>query len=556
MARAAPRDIGNSVTWEELLHGRPRARLEGALPSYLARQRWFGGKARAVRRAAIRDAVAVRAGDEATRLAVVALSYRDGAEETYAIPLALAPGAAREGAGADDPALVTTLEVRRERVAVRGADLDPAFPRELLAAIREGRTLQGSGGELAAFSTAAFARHAEGAEELEPRPLGAEQSNTSFRFGDQLVLKLFRRSEPGQNPEVELGVFLTEVARFPSAPPVLGAIAYRPRGGEPLSIALLQAFVPNEGDAWGLALREVARFLERAGGAAERPPATGRPLLDVAEAPAPPSARERIGAFLDQAAQLGRRTAELHLALASRPDLPALRPEPFSAAAARSLGDELREHAREVFGLLRRRRAKLPRAVRAAADRVLASEEELIRRIAAGLDRPLESLRIRLHGDYHLGQVLHTGRDFVLIDFEGEPARSLARRRAKGSPLKDVAGMIRSFHYAAHAGLAAWRGAAPDRGGGADEAWGHYWYECVAAAFLRAYLDEARPGGFLPARREELADLLAVYLVDKAIYELAYELNNRPAWVGLPLEGIAGLLGAGARPAGAREVTT
>jgi 1,4-alpha-glucan branching enzyme len=544
MASASPRSRSatKAVTWDEVLRGRARARLEAGLPAYLSRQRWFGGKARRIRRADVRGAAPVRAEDPATRLTVVSLSYRDGAEELYAIPLVLGPAPRGEGTGSNDGALVATLEVGRQRVAVRAADADPAFARELLAAIREGRALPGRGGTLAASPTAAFDRHAAATEAIVPRPLGAEQSNTSFRFDDRLVVKLFRRTGAGRNPDVELGTFLTEAARFPNVPPVLGTVEFRPEDGEPVSLALLQAFVPNDGDAWTLALREVAGFLDRLPPGGDGVPPSGRPLLELAEEPAAAIARERIGPFLEQAALLGRRTAELHLALASRADLPALAPEPFTPEDARALSTELREHAREVLALLRRRRAKLAPAVRPLADRVLSAEDRFLRRIAEGLDGPLRSPRLRLHGDYHLGQVLHSGRDFVVIDFEGEPARPLAQRRAKGSPLKDVAGMIRSFHYAAHAGLEAHREGGATGGSSPGDGWAGFWYEHVAAAFLRAYLAAARGGGILPAERRELAGLLAAHLVDKALYELAYELNNRPDWVALPLEGLAGLL--------------
>jgi 1,4-alpha-glucan branching enzyme len=543
---------GKAVSWELLLGGPGCARLEAALPAYLARQRWFGGKAREVARAELRDAVAVRPGDAQTRIVIASLSYADGAAEAYALPLALSAAAPGEEVGAGG-ALVTALQVGRERLVVRAADADPAFASDLLAAIAEGRRLPGAGGELVASPTASFARLAAGARELAPRPLAGEQSNTSFRFGDRLVLKLFRRTEAGPNPDVELGAFLTDVARFPNAAPVLGAVEYRPRRGEPLSLAILQGWIENEGDAWKLALAETDRFFERlaeAGAEREPAPAAARGLLALAEEAPATLARERIGGYLDAAALLGRRTAELHLALASHPELPALRPEPFSADDARAVANDARTHARDGLALLRRRLAQLPAAARALAERVLAEEERLVEKVQAGSGRAVGSQRIRLHGDYHLGQVLYTGSDFVIIDFEGEPARSLAQRRAKGSPLKDVAGMIRSLHYAAHAGLTARRGAAEVRGDA--EGWARFWYEHVSAAFLRGYLGAARAGSFLPQRREELEELLALHLADKAMYELAYELNNRPDWVALPLQGLVELLGGGAPRASRR----
>ncbi|ABS27266.1 1,4-alpha-glucan branching protein GlgB [Anaeromyxobacter sp. Fw109-5] len=538
--------------WDELLHGPGRAGLEAALPPYLVGRRWFGGKARRIQRVELLDAAPVGPGPGASRLVFLRVSYGDSAPEVYSLPLAFAPGPwADRVHGAWPGSEVALLEAGGEQGVLYATDRDPAFSRALLDAIAHGRTLKGRGGEIVAWSTRAFARRSEGVEELVPTPLGGEQSNTSIRFGDRMILKLFRRTEAGPNPELEVGAYLTERAAFPNVPAVLGAVEYRPRGGEPHVLALLQAFVPNRGDAWEFTLAELSAFLDRAAGRAP-PAAPAAALVELAGVAPPPELRALAAPSLDAAALLGRRTAELHLALARGVDEEAFRPEPFSREDRRRLHDGARAQVRAALALLRRRRDVLPPEVRARAEAVLAREDELELGLRWVLDRPLTALRTRTHGDFHLGQVLRTGGDYVVIDFEGEPARPMAERRAKASPLRDVAGMVRSLHYAAHAGPAR-RAERPDAAPGEAahaQAWARVWYAWVAASFLRAYLDAARGARFLPAGGE-LRELLALYLTEKALYELAYELNNRPDWVRLPLEGIAELLGAA--EAGARE---
>jgi 1,4-alpha-glucan branching enzyme len=537
--RAPPAEIAPPGEWERVFSGAPLAALERALRSYLPSCRWFGGKARRIAGVGIRDAVPLAFAEGHSRLALLDVRYEVGAPELYALPLAFASGDRAAAVRAAHPgAEVAALETASGRGLLHAVDADPRFARAVLEAIAGSRRIPGAHGELVAWPTSLFASHARGAETLLPAPLRAEQSNTSIRFGDRLVLKLFRRTEPGPNPDLEIGAFLTEVARFPAAAPVLGGVEYRPRHGEPLSLAILQGFVRNDGDAWSFTLAEVGAGLDRllARGAAADPGLAHPPeLVALAGAPAPPAARALLGTYDGTAALLGRRTAELHLALASHPELDAFRPEPFTREDARALHDGARAHLEGVLALLRRRRRALAPDDRALALTALRGAGELVRRMAWLVEEPPSVDRTRIHGDYHLGQVLWTGSDFVVIDFEGEPARPLAERRAKASPLRDVAGLLRSLHYAAYQSLAA-RREAPER-------WARAWYLWSAAAFLRAYLETARGAPFLPASRAELRALLDLYLTEKAVYEIGYELNSRPDWVGLPLRGIVDLVG-------------
>jgi trehalose synthase-fused probable maltokinase len=391
-------------------------------------------------------------------------------------------------------------------------------------------------------------RRLRGTGPLDPVPLGAEQSNSSVLFGDRLILKVFRRVDRGPNPDVEIGRFLTESAGFEHVPAVAGTIEYRPRRGAPMSLAIVQQCVANEGDAWSFTLDAVDQYFERILVIpAERrtpPPVDGGGLLDMARREAPAEAQGPIGAYSQAAWLLGKRTAEMHLALAGESEDPAFAPEPFTPFYQRSLYQSMRTLTEKTFGLLRRSLKSLPEELRGEGERLAARQDEVLARFRGIVGRRVTALRTRVHGDYHLGQVLRSGADFVIIDFEGEPAVPLSTRRLKRSPLRDTAGMIRSFHYAAHHGLHSLeeRGASRREDRPALEPWAEHWYLWVSAAFLRGYLEAAAGAAFLPTEGDEVESLLTVYLLGKAIYELGYELNNRPQWVHLPLAGIRQLL--------------
>jgi maltose alpha-D-glucosyltransferase/alpha-amylase len=425
--------------------------------------------------------------------------------------------------------------------------LEPGFCAALLQLIAGGERLAGEIGAIQASPTSTFARLRGDDAVLQPKIVTAEQSNSSIIYGDRLIMKLFRRLEPGLNPDLEIGRFLTERCGFAHAPPAAGGLEYHAPQAEPSSLAFLQGFVPNQGDAWRYTLETLAQAcLAILRSPADSSPADtttpAEPLLaSIAHAP-PPAARAFVGGYLDSARLLGQRTAELHIALSSDAADPNFAPELFSAADQRAIYDSMRSRTDVAFTTLRQvlGGGSLPQPARAAAERVLGLETQVLDRYQALIDHPFSGLRSRIHGDYHLGQVLYTGADFLIIDFEGEPARPLSERRRKGSPLQDVAGMLRSFHYAPYAVLL---GQAPGVAFDASEIaklepWARLWHRWVSAAFLKAYLATAGAAPFLPSDRRELEQLLDAFLLDKALYELNYELNNRPVWAQIPVEGI------------------
>jgi maltose alpha-D-glucosyltransferase/alpha-amylase len=353
----------------------------------------------------------------------------------------------------------------------------------------------------------------------------------------------------GANVEVEMGRYLAEQRDFAHVARVAGTVEYHRRNEEPITIALLHTYVPNEGDAWGYTLDAVGDYLDDALGQLEEIEEIAPPtddVLELADHEVPPLVARLIGPYLESARLLGRRTAQMHVVLSRSEGDPAFDPEPFTDFHRRALFHAMDSAAKYALRALRGRLNDLPSDVQDHARYVLDRESD-VRGIARALrDTKIRALRIRCHGYYHLRQVLFTGNDFVIVDFEGEPRRRLSERRLKNSPLRDVATMLRSFHYVANTCLL---DRVPDIVVGHDElGWlqpaALFWQIWVSAVFLKAYLDVAREGGLLPESREELSLLLRAFLLDRSVSELGYELENRPDWLRVPLDGIVRLLKA------------
>jgi maltose alpha-D-glucosyltransferase/alpha-amylase len=541
-------------SWTETLEP-PAEQLSAVLPSFVATRRWFSSKSRHIRDIAVRDAVPVNVDGTQAFVSLLTLEYAQGDPETYVLPLTYASGE-RAGRLVEQNATAIVARVRAasgEEGLIYDAMYDPAFGRGLPAVIGRRRRLRGAQGELVAAPTRQYRSVVAGSEPVDPVLLRAEQSNSSLRYGNFAILKVFRRVESGPSLDLEMGQALVR-AGFRHAPVVAGSLEYRPSDterGEPerYCIAVLQNFVPNEGDAWQFTLGALGPYFERAQAARERPDralAPKRSLLALAQDEVPQPALELIGPYLESARLLGRRTAEMHLKLAGIRDRDDFSPEPISSHYQQALFHSLVSHVRGTLRLLRQSLAKLAPATRTQAEWLLGHETEMIERFRAIRNHRIIGQRIRCHGDYHLGQVLSTGSDFVIIDFEGEPARPLSERWIKRPPLRDVTGMIRSFHYAVYSALTMpAHGATVQPEEYADrEPWARSWYQWVASAYLRSYLDLGSQGDYLPESREEIAALLDAYLHEKGLYELAYEINNRPDWTHVPLIGLRQMLEA------------
>ncbi len=511
--------------------------LASQLPQYLLAQRWFGGKARKIASVDIVDTLPIPVNGGNAYIFIASVHYADGADECYAIPLARSEGAGADGLKVPGP----------DGGSIMLADglKNASFLTALAELIEKGTAIAGETGELRGLQTTAYSKLSpDSVAGLTPKPVGAEQSNTSIIYGNRLILKFFRRIQEGLNPDLEIGQFLTEKTSLTSVPPLAGTLEYQARDGKPMAQGMLQKFVPNQGDAWGFTLKSLGNYYEevrKIASAAGTTASTGVVSSGKNSEAAPDVAKSAVETYLAAAELLGQRTAEMHMALASDANDPAFAPEPFTMESQQALEQSVSGLLVRVFSLLRDKMKYLPNEWRATAEKLAERESEIAARFNTALREPIRAMRTRIHGDYHLGQVLRTESDFVIIDFEGEPARSIAERRVKRSPLQDVAGMLRSFHYAAFAPLLG-----EERLQGDDVSrmgvWAEAWNSWVAERYLAKYFTIAEGASYLPATQAEIQTVLELHLLEKAIYELGYELNNRPTWVGIPLQGISKLL--------------
>ncbi len=578
-------------SWHELLVGPGLTLVQELLPAYLIRQRWFGAKSRTITSVHLLDWVELP--NLPAAIVFIQITYAEGDPDVYQLPVALTTGpeagAVRANAPtsilasfttADGPAILHDAtareDVRQSLLALIETEstltataptstTTPQSPASLAATQPSNLEPRPSSlaPTLAGHKSSALAE-ARGAGPLPARTGSAEQSNTSMLYGQKLILKLFRRLQPGENPDTEIGSFLTEVAHFPRIAPFLGEIVGQPASptsnleprtsnlAAPTTLAMLQGFIENEGDGWQFTLDELARYYQGVV-ASPMPMDTGNPptfLDQPGSQPIPADAREHAGLSLDAAALLGRRTAELHLALSTPTDNPAFIPEPFTAEILAADVTRIRAQITRTLDALKRAFNTLSDELTTdSAALILSRRVELFSRAHAIAEIPPDQAgqRIRIHGDYHLGQLLRARGDFVILDFEGEPARSLAERRAKQSPLKDVAGMLRSFSYAAYSALDHFTQRHPNTAK-TLEPWAQLWQNAVSTEFLAAWrttIAAATPPdgatSHLTPQPPQAQRLLNAYLLEKALYELLYELNNRPAWVRIPLAGILAL---------------
>jgi maltose alpha-D-glucosyltransferase / alpha-amylase len=517
---------------ESLLVGEDRTLLEETLPAFLDTRHWFGGRAFRLPGLFLEESVPLGG----AHLVVARVEYADRDVERYLIPLAVVP-AAEERAIAPQ-AMVAALKLGGRDAALVDAMEDGDSARALLAAIADRRRGAGLGGTVEAIPYQPIE-----APTGEPTNISAGHAAAAVRYGDRYLLKLFRRVADGVSPELEIPRFLA--ARAPGiAPSVVGAIEYRRPGGEPITLAVLQSFVANEGTAWAHAREELRRYFERTLTRYRQDPPperTPRPMLELAAAERPAAVGEAIGAYLDLAALLGRRTAEMHVALASESNDPAFAPEPYSALDRRSKYQTMRNLVGRTLRLLRGSLGRLSPEATPLAERLLDGQPQLLKIFEPFLHRRWSGLRIRTHGDLHLEQVLYTGKDLVIIDFEGPPAEALAERRRKHECLRDVAGMIRSFHYAAFTALYETSVIRPEDRPIA-EPWADAWYRWVSGAFLRSYLD-ATAGLPFVATAEDQSLILDTHLIRKALHELSDELDHGTPTAAIPLAALVELAG-------------
>jgi maltose alpha-D-glucosyltransferase/alpha-amylase len=523
--------------WSDLFRQHNRPQLEGdAVPSFLPRQRWFGEKDQRIKNASVLAYGEIArqledgSGSETFLAEVVEAQLAGGACARYFLPLAAiwSPAETELRQGLTPVTLAELRQFRKEGVLVDALSQD-GFALAVIDAINREATIPLEGGEIRCRKTLSFVGSAL-PERFTVRRAGTEQSNSSVFFDGYGMLKFYRRLQPGPHPEIEMSRFLVETAGFANTPPPLATLEIAVVGKserEEHALGVLFGFVRNQGDGWTQALNYLTRYLDDALiSSGERPSALADP--DVF--------------FLMLARQLGIRTAEMHRALAENTGSdPDFTPEPISLDDITEWRDDLAGAAAHMLSGLERERSSLPAPTQDLAGRVLALRHALFERILRLIPDSVDAQKTRYHGDFHLGQVIVVQNDFFIIDFEGEPARALASRRLKGSPLRDVAGMIRSFDYAAVAAvrqLAAARPAVEPRMTELAEAW----RQRAVDGFRAAYRKTMRGCAAYPASKKQAREMTAFFMLEKAVYEVSYELANRPAWVDIPLKGILGIL--------------
>jgi len=537
------------VDAEEIFGTSTRNAIAKLLPRILRTRSWFAKKHRTIRQVRIHDLIALP--DTMAQVLLVNIEYTDGEPETFTIPLSLATGEQAETILRErlHIVLAKVKGLHDPQTVLYGSIFDRHFNDALLKAMLRRRRIKGENGDLVGTHTGAF-REAWGRvrSNLEPQPQTLEAHKIQVTLGQDFVFTLYREVEAGQNPDREIGEFLTNHTNFLHLPRALGAVEYRAMQADETelvtTLGTLTSYLRNAADAWTYTLDHLGLFFERALAIGENDPrlkelTSGTPFA-LSSQTVPRVMNELLGGHVETAVLLGRCTAELHAALSSNSEMPDFVPEPFTEFYRHGLYHGLLAQMNKALDALRQDVEQLSGAAQDEARVVLEQQGILRERFNALRDMRISGMRTRHHGDYHLGNVLYTGSDFIIKNFDGDYTRPMSERRIKRSPIKDVASMVRSLHYVSHAVLfnhvpgivttqdADWR----------LERWAKAWYQWVSALFLRGYFETAGTASWLPQTQPEVKALLDAYTLEKGLMEIEYELANRPDWIRIPLHGI------------------
>ena len=524
------------VSWEKLFANYNEVRVieRRILQPFMKKCRWFGGKAKIISKMNIHKVIPVKVEGETHYMTIIQVDYVQRLPELYFLPMCFV-----QSDSMFDKVEYTSQSVisRAEIQGKSGFILDSSYHREfrdfLFTSMDKKVRIKEEGGTLE-FNSSVYTKL--NADKVESKILKADQSNTAIIYNDQFFFKFYRKIENELNPDLEIVRFLSENTSFRNSPKYAGSIEYRDVEGNTTVFGLLQEKVENQGDSWVMTIDSVGRFYERVMAKAKKeklPQLINRDAVKFEEAPE--LIQEFIGrGFYERVVRLGQRTAEMHLALQSDSTTSAFVPEYFTANYQRSLYSTLRKLLRDRFKMLEQAMPKLNAETQKLGRDVLEMEDLILECFSLIYKTRINAIKTRIHGDYHLGQVLFTGKDFVIIDFEGEPGFSFSERRLKKSPMKDVAGMMRSFHYAAF-GKILLNENYREKDIEFLEQWAEQWQHYVSRFYLGAYLERM---GMEKSLSSENEILIRTYLVEKAVYELGYELNGRPDWVNIPLRGI------------------
>jgi maltose alpha-D-glucosyltransferase/alpha-amylase len=539
-------EVESEVEWKEIFENyTSKRRIEKKiLPSYLQSCRWFGGKSRKIVSVEINYFPSIDTEKRPAYFLNIFVRYTDGLPETYFLPVTYVSEAEEVVRYLKNEAksVLCYLKTPQTEGIIIDAIYEEGFRNELLWKIMNNDEVSVKGGQLTFESGKIIDQLEVEKEDIQSEILKAEQSNTSVIYNGEYFFKIYRKLDTDINPDLELVRFLSERSDFEHSPRYGGGIQfYNNHEKSNTILGLLQNKIPNQGEAWTMMLAALSRYYEKVLAKVKNKPLTLPPMVEKNRLyfeDCPELVQKLIGSVTyERAHLLGQRTAEMHIALASDYADPDFCPERFSQHYQRSIYSQHRKLANEKLAALYHRLDSLPEHIAEEAQKVIDIKDQILDYFAQIYSRKIETVKTRVHGDYHLGQVLYNGKDFYIIDFEGEPMHSISERRLKRTPFKDVAGMVRSFHYAAYGQLVLNQNYRPE-----DmpllESWAQVWFHYVSQFFLTGYLDKAQGQAFIPEDKAALDLLLRVYILEKAIYEVGYEMNARPEWLRIPIRGV------------------
>ncbi|NLL61653.1 MAG: maltose alpha-D-glucosyltransferase [Candidatus Atribacteria bacterium] len=532
--------IKSDVDWTQLFNtkGQLRKRMENEVfPQFLKEQRWFGSKSQRILKISISEVLTLPQKNSVNILLLLKVNYSAASEEIYSIPLSFASIEYAHELLIEKPqSILLQYQSDTQEGFIYDATLDESFHQTLLQLIAHRHIVGGVEGKLKAYPGKYFKGLTKLINRVEQSHLlTTEQSNSSILYDRTLILKLFRKLDEGINPDLELTKYLSKKTYFQNTPSFAGALEYWKKDGSQITLGMLSPFIPNEGSAWELAQDYLVRYYEKVLSQPSQPSLPDSFFPNI-EQDIPEEIQELIEVpFIEMVSLLGKRTAELHNTLGSSTQDREFKPESFSTLYQRSVFQSLQSLVKRVFLSLKKNYKLYPETIQEDLQKVLSLESQIITYSRQITTQKLDAKKIRIHGDYHLGQVLYTGNDFYIIDFEGEPARPLGVRRLKHCPLKDVAGMLRSFYYAAFTPPLQKK----ITGGDYDklEQWAKLWIFYISKVFLNAYFEHIQQT-LIPKNQLEISQLLNIYLLEKVTYEIRYEMDNRPDWLAIPLKGL------------------
>ena len=532
-----------------------KKKLESILPNYLSGYPWFGGKNKVIQSTEIIEVIPIDYQQQETALVFLEFHYTEGPTETYLILLSYL-GQSEISSQIPPEKIIAELRIQQQDKSGILFDVlgDKNFLNMPLIAINKKQKYQGNSGVLQGNATDVLAEIMQKTtEDIQPHILSERHDKTLINFGTKLILKLFRKLEPGINPELENGNFLTQIARSENSAiagnisETAGYLEYHRQGTNLITIGILEEFIPEARDGWSYTSDALRDYFDRI--MVEQVSVNDLEISEITvnnslNTEITESVYDLIGSYLNLAENLGKVTADIHHALASNPENQNFSPEQFTPFYQRSVYQYMRNQTGRILLKLKKHLSGFSQDTQQLAKSVINRQERIMEHLSSVVERKITAMRTRCHGDYHLENVLFTGKDFVIINFEGEATRPLNERRMKRSLLRDIAVMLESFYYAANVALREEikNGMIRSENMLLMEQWSTFWYTWVSRSFLKAYLQNTKSSSFLPQSEQEIQVLLDAYLLEKAIYELDYELTSRPEWVEIPLARIQQLV--------------